>query len=107
MPSTPSPNARSLSHLRSLGYTAQLVEHRDRYGHTHDLLGFVDVLGLRDDETLAVQATSIDHVSHRIAKIAEAPEYAAAKAAGWRIVVHGWRPWSYEGRLNLLREVEL
>jgi len=107
MPSTPSPNARSLDHLRRLGYTAQLVEHRDRFGKTHDLLGFIDVLALRDTETLAVQATSVDNVSHRILKIAEAPEYAAAKAAGWRIVVHGWRPWDYEGRLDALREVEL
>lgn len=101
---TMSPTQRSLAHLRRLGYTTVVVEHRPAHAKLHttrDLFGFVDILALRPGETLAVQTMSADHVSHRVVKIEASPHVAAVRAAGWRIVVHGWRP---DGRL---REVEL
>lgn len=58
-------------------------------------------------ETLAVQATTGDHVAHRIEKIvgdAELHQRAAmVKAAGWRVEVWGWRKNS-KGRWVLRRE---
>jgi len=56
-----------------------------------DLFGFIDILALRDGETLGVQATSGSNVSARVAKIAEHELVGAVRAAGWRVEVHGWR----------------
>lgn len=58
---------------------------------THDLFGFIDVLAIREGETLAVQTTSGPNVASRVKKIAEAEHLAAVRAAGWLIHVHGWR----------------
>jgi hypothetical protein len=87
------PAARlSLRHLREDGYLCEVVERWNPHaGVRHDLFGFVDIIAVRDGETLAVQCTSADHVANRVRKIAESPNVAAVRAAGWRIVVHGWR----------------
>jgi len=68
-----------------------------------DLFGFGDVLAIRPGEVLLVQATTGDHVAHRLAKIAGHENAAAVRAAGIRIVVHGWR--KLRGRWTL-REVD-
>jgi hypothetical protein len=69
-----------------------IVERWNAYaGIRQDLFGFVDLLALRGHETLAVQATSGSNVAARVTKIAQAEHAAAVRAAGWRIVVHGWR----------------
>lgn len=108
MPSTPSPTARSLDLLRRRGYLAEVVEHQQRHAlKTNDLFGFVDIVAIGVGETLAVQTTSADHVSHRVEKITASPNLARVKLGGWRVVVHGWRPWDYTGALDPLREVEL
>jgi hypothetical protein len=53
---------------------------------------------------LAVQTTSGSNVSARVAKIAEAEATPDMRAAGWKIVVHGWRK-NAAGRW-VLREVD-
>lgn len=97
-----SPTQRSLAKLRAEGYTAEVVEQNIPHARTkRDLFGFIDIIAIRGAETLAVQTTSVDHVSHRVVKIECSKHLDAVRAAGWRISVHGWRP---DGRL---REVEL
>ena len=89
---TTSPTQRSLAHLRSQGYLVTIVERWNPHARIRqDLYGFIDLLALRGDETLAVQVTTADHVAHRLAKIAEAEHIGAVREAGWRIEVHGWR----------------
>lgn len=101
-----SPTQRSLKHLRDAGYQAAVVEHWNPHVRIRqDLFGFIDILAVRDGETLGVQATSGSNVSKRIIKIAEHPNYPAVHAAGWRVVVHGWRK-NAKGRW-VLREVEM
>ena len=56
-----------------------------------DLFGVVDVIGIREGETLAVQATSGSNVAARVKKIAESDATPVIRAAGWRFAVHGWR----------------
>lgn len=57
-----------------------------------DLFGFIDVLAIRGDQTLAIQATSGSNVAHRLAKIRATPAAAAWLAGASRgIVIHGWR----------------
>lgn len=86
-----SPTQRSLEKLRSEGYTVAVVERYNSFTkRRHDLFGFIDVLAIRGGETLAVQTTSASNMSARAAKIAEADTTSAVRAAGWRIVVHGW-----------------
>lgn len=94
-----SPTARSLDHLRDLGYVAAVVEQHVTRTITRDLFGFVDIIAVKPGETLAVQTTSASNVSSRVRKIADAEHLGAVREAGWRIEVHGWRD---DGRLRVV-----
>lgn len=86
-----SPTQRSLAYLRNAGYTVAVVERWNPHARIRqDLFGFVDLLAIREGETLAVQACSRGDVSKRMAKIADAEHVGAVRAAGWSIHVHGW-----------------
>ena len=86
-----SPTQRSLEYLRGQGYTVAIVERWNPFARIRqDLFGFVDLLAIRENETLAVQATSLSNVSAREKKIGESENVGAVRKAGWRIVVHGW-----------------
>lgn len=69
-------------------------------GVRRDLFGMVDLVGIRDGETLGVQTTSAANVSSRLKKMTDddhALVLAALIAAGWRVVIHGWRMTTREG----------
>jgi carbonic anhydrase len=69
-----------------------IVEHWNSFAKIRqDLWGFVDILGLRGKEIIAVQTTSGSNVSARVKKINEHDNVAAVRAAGIKIEVHGWR----------------
>jgi hypothetical protein len=101
-----SPTRRSLEHLRKSG--ADLVAVVERWNpHARirqDLFGVVDVLAIHGETTIAVQATSGSNVASRVTKLTESPALPVMRAAGWRIVVHGWRK-AANGRWTL-REVD-
>jgi hypothetical protein len=100
-----SPTQRSKALLEEQGYTVAIVEHWNQWARRRvDLFGFVDLLAIRENETLAVQTTSGSNVSARVNKIAEHENVAAVRKAGWRIIVHGWAKNS-KGRY-VLREVD-
>jgi len=101
-----SPASLTLEHLRAHGWP--LVETVERWNpHARirqDLFGFIDVIAVRRDETLAVQATSLANVAARVRKIGEHPNIGPVREAGWRIVVYGW---AKQGRRwTLVREVD-
>lgn len=101
-----SPMQRSLELLRSRGYRCAITEHWNPHARKrHDLFGVVDVLALRDGETLAVQATSASNVAARVQKIAESEAIDDIRAAGWSVHVHGWRKLA-SGRWEV-REVDV
>lgn len=56
-----------------------------------DLFGWIDLLAIRDGETLAVQTTSWSNMSSRVNKIAESDTIDAVRKAGWTIWVIGWK----------------
>jgi hypothetical protein len=86
------PTQRSLAKLKADGYTVAIVERWSQHARIRqDLFGIVDILAIRDGETLAVQTTSGSNVSSRVAKIADAEATPTIRAAGWRFEVHGWR----------------
>jgi len=83
-----------------------VVEHWNPHARIRqDLFGFGDVIALRRDETLLVQATSAPNVSSRVNKIADHPNVGHVREAGWRIFVYGWT--KRKGRWVLAREVDV
>ena len=89
---TLSPTQRSVALLRGQGYHVAIVEHWNAHvQRRQDLFGFIDLIALRDGETLAVQTTTGPNVASRLTKIAEHPNLPVVRAAGWSIHVHGWR----------------
>ena len=88
-----SPTARSLAFLRRAGFIACVVERWIPHaGVRSDAFTFGDVLAAHPGErvVLLVQATTIDHVAHRLAKAKSKPELAAWLRAGGAFEVHGW-----------------
>jgi hypothetical protein len=88
-----SPTARSLTHLRRLGYLAGAVERWIPGANVRrDLFGFADVLAVhpRDRLFLLVQATTADHSAGRLTKARARPELLTWLKAGGRFEVHGW-----------------
>ncbi len=87
-----SPTQRTLALLRKRGYRAAVVEKWNAHARIRqDLFGVVDVLAIKDGETLAVQATSASNVASRVEKIAISEATPDIRAAGWSFHVHGWR----------------
>jgi hypothetical protein len=82
-----------------------IVEHWNPFARIRqDLFGIIDLLAVRDGETMGVQTTSGGNVAARVQKIADCSHVGALRRAGWRLVVHGWRKDS-KGRYTL-REVD-
>jgi len=100
-----SPTQRSLAYMRELGFLCQVVEHWNPFAHVRqDLYGFIDVLCVKDEDIVGVQACIGSDVSTRMHKIIEHANYPVVISA-IRIVIQGWRK-NAAGRWTL-REVEL
>lgn len=101
-----SPTQRSKAHLEKQGYRVAITEHWCPFSHRRkDLFNIVDLLAIREGETLAVQTTSGSNVSARVKKIADSDAIADIRAAGWSVHVHGWTKGA-NGRYSL-REVDV
>jgi hypothetical protein len=85
----------SLDNLRDQGYIVDVVERWVPSGSggqqvRRDLFGILDLVAIRDAETLGVQTTTKANAAARARKIARSDHFDALTQAGWRIVVHGW-----------------
>lgn len=91
-----SPTARTLAWLREQGWDADVVERWVPGANVRrDFLGFADILAIRGEATLAVQACSATDVAKRVAKVrssATAPHWLASPARKLWIV--GWRKYA-------------
>jgi len=89
-----SPTERTLAWLRARGYSPEKVEQRVNFGKTtRDFMGFADILAIRlgdKDGVLAVQATTVDHIKDRVAKIKAEPRARLWRQCGNSIWVVGW-----------------
>ena len=113
-----SPTERTLQEWRSRGAIADVVERwisapdgaggfRTR-GHKKDLFGFIDIVVVHENRIIGVQATSGDHVAHRLTKI---KEECAAKAIRWLeagglLQVIGWKKYAKREGGRLWRPIE-
>jgi hypothetical protein len=103
----PSPSLLTRRWMEANGYLPWCVE--QVIPHTfikRDMYGFIDFVGIRDGETLAVQSCSAGRAAGargeddggrgsdaqtRADKIREHANLPAVLAAGWKVVVHAWR----------------
>ena len=93
-----SPTQLSLRWFRANGWLVDVSE-RAAGGVKHDLFGMLDLVAVRPGQTAGVQVTTHDHVSNRVSKIlALSSNLETLKAAGWIIVVHGWRKSTKDGK---------
>ena len=103
---TISPTQLTLRHLRAEGWTAAVVEHWNPHARVrNDLFGFIDVVGVRRDETIGIQATTAGNVMARVHKIADHPNISAVREANWTLEVWGWK--KIKGRWTLHRVVDV
>lgn len=86
------PTQRSLKYLRSQGYVVEVTERWNPHAKIRqDLFGIVDLLAVREGETLAIQTTSAGNVANRRKKIISHENLPHLQSAGWKVVIHGWR----------------
>ncbi len=87
-----SPTQRSLKHLRELGYVVAVTEKWNPHARVRqDLFGFIDMLAIKDGQTLAIQTTSASAFAARKTKIQCNENLPMVLSAGWKVIVHGWR----------------
>lgn len=105
---TVSPTQRSKKLLEERGYLVAVVEHWNPHARIRqDLFGFIDLIALGGDRTLAVQTTTGSNAAARVKKIREHPNLVGVTViGGWSVVVHAWtRP--AKSRSWVCREIEV
>jgi Holliday junction resolvase-like predicted endonuclease len=81
---------RTVAWLRGLGYTAERVSRRGRYG-TSDLFGCIDVIALNDEGPMFIQVTTKSGASHRRRKIRDANLPVPVRLFAWfKDTRHRW-----------------
>lgn len=87
-----SPTQRSLKLLRERGYMVAIVEHWNPHARIRqDLFGVLDLVAIKQGETLGVQTTTLSGTGARLSKMAESDAVPKLREANWRLEVHGWR----------------
>ena len=106
-----SPTQRSLKLLRSQGWLVAVTERWNPFAKVRqDLFGFIDLLCIKGDKTLAVQTTSAANAAARVDKV-KAMQSASLwlESPGRAIVVHAWAKQGARGKRKLwhCREVHI
>jgi len=87
-----SPTQRTLARLKKENYN--LCEVTEKWcswsKRRKDLFGFIDILAIKDGDTVAIQVTSYSNVSARVKKITESVALGPLRKANWTILVEGW-----------------
>lgn len=99
------PTKLSLAHLRDEGWDVDICERwvptGDGVGGIRkDFMGLLDLIAVRDGQTMGVQTTSDSNVPARLRKMTDddhAAALGALRAANWTIVIHGWRKSTRDG----------
>jgi hypothetical protein len=86
--------------LRADGWLVAVVERWNPYAKIRqDLFGFIDLIAIKGDATLAVQTTSGSNASARVKKIRETQAASVwLESPSRTIIVHGWRKVGAKGK---------
>lgn len=87
-----SPTQLTLQKLKTDGWTTvAIVERWNPFARIRqDLFGCIDILALKDGDTLAIQCTTYNNRKSRINKISENEHLPNMRHANWSIEVWGW-----------------
>ena len=86
-----SPTQLTLKNLRERGYMSEVVEHWNSFARIRqDLFGIIDVIGVGNGETIAVQSTSYTNTSARQKKMMDSIALPEIRDANWKVEIHGW-----------------
>mgnify|MGYP001419197460 CR=1 FL=1 len=97
-----SPTARSLAHLKQLGYTAKVVEHWNPFAKIRQDLFGVDVLALKPGEpVLVIQATTGANHAARRTKLESAGFVALWTCAEAALGIWSWEKQEPRGKLKM------
>lgn len=81
----------SLKKLRAEGYLCAIVEHFNPWVKIRqDMFGFVDIVAVKENESLYIQTTTADHMEARIRKIMGHPNLPQVHSTNRTVIVHGW-----------------
>ena len=84
-----SPTQLSIRHLKENGYLVAVVEKWNPFVKIRqDLFGFIDVLAIRENETLAVQVTSAANMKARLRKIEDIETLPKVRDANWSCLLY-------------------
>jgi len=88
-----SPTQRTLARLKKENY--DLIAITERWNPfakiRQDLFGCIDILAIKDGDTVAIQVTSYSNISARVNKITESSALPFLRSAGWTILCEGWK----------------
>lgn len=100
-----SPTQRALKYWRDAGYLCAVVEHWNPHVRIRqDLYGFIDILAIKGEDIVGIQACTGTNMAKRVTKIVEHDNFPTVLNA-MRIIVQAWRK-NAAGRW-VLREQEL
>lgn len=87
-----SPLQRSKKLLEDEGYTIAIVERWNPWAKVRqDLFGIIDLLCIKEGQTLGVQVTTLGHKQPHIDKMEAHPNLNKLLQAGWAVTLHSWR----------------
>ena len=82
----------SLKNLRDRGFIAEVVERFNTFSRRRiDLFSVIDIVAIKPDEILGVQATSYGAATEHRKKIREEPKVRSWLEAGGKLELHLWR----------------
>lgn len=94
---------KTMDLLTKEGYLCAKVEKYNSFcKRMFDLYGFIDVIAIKEGETLAVQSTSRTNIAARVNKITDHENLPMVRKAGWTVHVHGWDKKDNRWRLKVV-----
>ena len=88
-----SPTQLTLRKLKTDGWTTvQIVEHWNPHARVRqDCFGILDIIGVKDGDTLGIQCTTFNNRLARVRKIEDSEHLPVLRKANWSLEVWGWR----------------
>lgn len=99
-----SPTQLTLRKLKTDGWTTlAIVERWNPFARIRqDLFGCIDILAIKDGDTLGIQCTTYGNRNARVKKISDNEHLPNMRKANWSIEVWGWRKKNNKWEVNII-----